>query len=153
MTNYLTVNTAFSLSIFCCFCSIEGCTYRFRVVLILECPKISLKIWPKVIELKPKKIKGTVKLMAIFQCLEFIDDERKVHKIDFLTSEFFQGKEYFIGIIPYKKFDKLSGNIVVLEDLSNGEYQFADFIIAEKIYQKIQKEMKCFEEKYKINKT
>ena len=43
MTNYLTVNTAFSLSMFCCFCSIEGCTYRFRVVLILECPKISLK--------------------------------------------------------------------------------------------------------------
>ena len=43
MTNYLTVNTAFSLSMFCCFCSIEGCTYRFRVVLILECPKISLR--------------------------------------------------------------------------------------------------------------
>ena len=45
MTNYLTVNTAFSLSIFCCFCSIEGCTYRFRVVLILECPKISLNVF------------------------------------------------------------------------------------------------------------
>lgn len=70
---------------------------------------------------------------------------KKVHKIDFFTSEFFQGKEYLIGIIPYKRFDKLSGHIVVLEDLSNGEYQFADFIIAEKIYQKIQKEMKCFE--------
>ena len=45
MTNYLTVNTAFSLSMFCCFCSIEGCTYRFRVVLILECPKISLNVF------------------------------------------------------------------------------------------------------------
>ena len=125
-----------------------GCYYN-NSLLEFSCGNYEIeilygKIWPKVIELKPKKIKGTVKLMAIFQCLEFIDDERKVHKIDFLTSEFFQGKEYFIGIIPYKKFDKLSGNIVVLEDLSNGEYQFADFIIAEKIYQKIQKEMKKF---------
>ena len=78
--------------------------------------------------------------MAIFQCLDFHDDEGKMHKVDFLKREHFEGKEYLVGIIPHKRFDKLSGRIVVLEALSNEEYQLVDFGITEKILQNIQKQ-------------
>ena len=122
---------------------LTGCYYNS--LLHFECVNYELeilygKIWPIAIEIKPKTIPGIVKQMAIFQCLDFYDDEGKMHKVDFLKREYFEGKEYLVGIIPHKRIDKLSGRIVVLEALSNEEYQLVDFGITEKIFQKIQKQ-------------
>ena len=45
LTDYLTANKEESFCIFSFLSSIDGCTYRFMVILTLACPNISLRLF------------------------------------------------------------------------------------------------------------